>query len=616
MITRSQAEQEAISEQLALSISGNPVFVKQATDALKEAELLPDYGIHLLKVIAEKSDNVGLAAAICLKNYVNRSWQGIREDDVTGVIGSDQKESIRKALIKLLDQVSSPSQNQLIVCLSLIASADFPIEWPNMIQELSEQITNDPVAVFSILDNVFRKYRSAERCEEVWSEIRLVIDTFAPKFLEMYQKCIEQLSATGQGADVKLLNFVTLCMDILQSLVSQDLFRFLQMLCLFGSFLDGRGIAALDRRADSLQQEAAGSHIAKILFIIDNLDTYSKGFLVVLGLNPNSNLDNIDEIEEALIATCNCAGLLVRNYQEFIQYARACIDAVWKALSNATVILNEFMSSIHEQMICAALKFLTDVAAYDTFAAAMSEEGALRNICENVIIPCIVPRDEDLLDENVEDLIKKEFEMSSATDTDSIRGCAARLIDAFCHKMEAQVIGVFGQYVEALLTEYNQSSVNWKQKDVATFLVICIARRGQTAKHGVVRASTSIDIPRFFTESLKTHLVTECSVDPNPILKMDAMKYLAEFRYILGKPLLLESMPYLIRLISPNVSSVSVSYALSAAACHTLERLLAMTSSPLETTEKVLFTVDEISPFLSDLVVALICASERKPDKG
>lgn len=107
-------------------------------------------------------------------------------------------------------------------------------------------------------------------------------------------------------------------------------------------------------------------------------------------------------------------------------------------------------------------------------------------------------RDADLetFEDDAEEYIRRDIEGS---DVDTRRRGACDLVRALCKFWEAEVTGVFSEYVNALLAEYAADpATNWQMKDAAIFLVTSLAVRSRTAASGTTATNELIDVVDFF----------------------------------------------------------------------------------------------------------------------
>ena len=95
-----------------------------------------------------------------------------------------------------------------------------------------------------------------------------------------------------------------------------------------------------------------------------------------------------------------------------------------------------------------------------------------------VVIPNLFLRQADIeaFEDNPEEYIRQDMERS---DADTRRRAASDLVQALSAQFEPQVVAIFSAYVSALLQEAaTEPRKNWRQKDVALFLVTTLASKG------------------------------------------------------------------------------------------------------------------------------------------
>lgn len=218
-----------------------------------------------------------------------------------------------------------------------------------------------------------------------------------------------------------------------------------------------------------------------------------------------------------------------------------------------------------------AIGFLSSVAERPHYAELFADPNILNSICEKVILPNMEFRssDEELFEDNPEEYIRRDIEGS---DVDTRRRAACDLVKALSKSFEAQMTDVFSRYVAAMLASYSTSpESNWRAKDAAVYLIIALASKGATQKHGTTKTNQLVDLVDFF----RTHIITEIQqgqVDRLMVLKADAIKYLMTFRNHLPREALLATLKHLVDLLrSPSL--VVHSYAANA-----LDKLLILKS--------------------------------------
>lgn len=80
-------------------------------------------------------------------------------------------------------------QRQLSDAISVIGREDFPEKWPNLLSELVEKFgTGDFNVINGILQtahSLFKRYRYEFKSEELWKEIKFVLENFAAPLTQL-----------------------------------------------------------------------------------------------------------------------------------------------------------------------------------------------------------------------------------------------------------------------------------------------------------------------------------------------------------------------------------------------------------------------------------------------
>ena len=117
--------------------------------------------------------------------------------------------------------------------------------------------------------------------------------------------------------------------------------------------------------------------------------------------------------------------------------------------------------------------------------------------------------------------IRRDIEGS---DVDTRRRAACDLVKALSKFFEPQMTDIFGRYVQVMLQTYaSNPDQQWRSKDAAVYLIIALASKGSTARHGTTQTNQLVDLVEFFG----THILPELqnpAIDRLPVLKADAIK--------------------------------------------------------------------------------------------
>ncbi|TRY97477.1 hypothetical protein DNTS_008211 [Danionella cerebrum] len=476
---------QTLTEYLQKTLSPDPAVRRPAEKFLESVEGNQNYPILLLTVLEKSQDEViRVCSAVTFKNYIKRNWR-IVEDEPNKISDSDRT-AIKANIVNLMLTSPEQIQKQLSDAISIIGREDFPLKWPDL---LTEMVTRFQSGDFHIINGVlrtahslFKRYRHEFKSNELWSEIKLVLDTFAQPLTELFKATIDLCQT--HATDVNAL---------------KDLPEFFE----------------------------------------DNMETWMTNFHNLLTLD-NKLLQTDDEEEAGLLELlksqiCDNAALYAQKYdEEFQPYLPRFVTAIWNLLVTTG-----------QELVSNAIQFLASVCERPHYKHLFEDQNVLTSICEKVIVPNMEFRsaDEEAFEDNSEEYIIRDLEGS---DIDTRRRAACDLVRGLCKFFEGPVTGIFSGYVSSMLTEYAKNpGVNWKHKDAAIYLVTSLASKAQTQKHGITQANELVNLSEFFINHILVDLKSP-NVNEFPVLKADAIKYVMTFRSQLPKEQLLQAVPLLV----------------------------------------------------------------------
>uniref|UniRef100_I3L918 Exportin-2 n=1 Tax=Sus scrofa TaxID=9823 RepID=I3L918_PIG len=544
----SDANLQTLTEYLKKTLDPDPTIRRPAEKFLESVEGNQNYPLLLLTLLEKSQDNViKVCASVTFKNYIKRNWR-IVEDEPNKICEADRV-AIKANIVHLM--LSSPEQiqKQLSDAISIIGREDFPQKWPDLLTEMVNRFQSGDFHVINgvlrTAHSLFKRYRHEFKSNELWTEIKLVLDAFALPLTNLFKVCNNNL--------VVFLNYLIflICAFILQDLPE---------------------------------------------FFEDNMETWMNNFHTLLTLD-NKLLQTDDEEEAGLLELlksqiCDNAALYAQKYdEEFQRYLPRFVTAIW----NLLVTTGQEVK--YDLLVSNAIQFLASVCERPHYKNLFEDQNTLTSICEKVIVPNMEFRaaDEEAFEDNSEEYIRRDLEGS---DIDTRRRAACDLVRGLCKFFEGPVTGIFSGYVNSMLQEYAKNpSVNWKHKDAAIYLVTSLASKAQTQKHGITQANELVNLTEFFVNHILPDLKS-ANVNEFPVLKADGIKYIMIFRNQVPKEHLLVSIPLLINHLQAE-SIVVHTYA-----AHALERLFTM-RGPNNAT---LFTAAEIAPFVEILLTNLFKA--------
>jgi exportin-2 (importin alpha re-exporter) len=285
----------------------------------------------------------------------------------------------------------------------------------------------------------------------------------------------------------------------------------------------------------------------------------------------------------------------MQKYEDaFGELCKPFITSTWNLL---TTIGPETKYDI---LVSKALHFLTAVASQDKHAVTFNDDSVLGQVVEKVILPNVSLRESDIEqfeDEPIE-YIRRDLEGS---DADTRRRAATDFLRRLLEKFEQLVTDVVGRYITHYLATFTQNpGSEWKSKDTAVYLFSAIAAKGViTATHGVKTTNPLVSVVDFFQNNIASDLLADTGVEP--ILKVDAIKFLYTFRSLLTKEQWSAAFPPLVKNLA---SSNYVVYTYAAIA---VERVLFLTND----SGVHILGKEDVEPFAKDLLEHLFQLIEK-----
>ncbi|XP_032826379.1 exportin-2 [Petromyzon marinus] len=556
-----EANLQTLTEFLHKTLSPDPAVRRPAEKFLESVEGNQNYPLLLLTLLEKSQDGViRVCAAVTFKNYVKRNWR-IVEDEPNRISESDRT-AIKANIVNLMLSSPEQMQKQLSDAISIIGREDFPQKWPEL---LSEMVARFHSGDFHVINGVlrtahslFKRYRHEFKSNELWSEIKLVLDTFAAPLTELFKATIELCKT--HAADVHalrvLFSSLILIAKLFYSLNFQD----------FPEFFE------------------------------DNMATWMTNFHSLLTID-NKLLQTDDDEEAGLLELlksqiCDNVALYAQKYdEEFQPYLPQFVTAIWNLLITTGPGVK------YDLLVSNAIQFLASVCERPHYKHLFEDQATLTSICEKVIVPNMEFRaaDEEAFEDNPEEYIRRDIEGS---DVDTRRRAACDLVRGLCRFFEGPVTEIFSVYVHSMLSQYAKDpAAHWKHKDAAIYLVTSLASKAQTQKLGITQANQLVNLTDFFVSHIQTDLQSP-NVNQFPVLKADAIKYVMIFRSQLPKEHLLNVLPLLVNHLQSE-STVVHTYA-----AHSLERIFTLRGPG----NALVLTAAEVSPVIEPLLTNLLKA--------
>ncbi|PGH31705.1 hypothetical protein GX50_05484 [[Emmonsia] crescens] len=549
-----------------LEASLDPRQHKQAEVTLRQEETKPGFSILLLQITASASTpyNTRLASALCFKNFIKRNWT---DEDGNYKLPLDEVTTIKRELISLMISVPVGIQTQLGEAVSVIADSDFWERWDTLVDDLVSKFSPDNpvvnIGVLQVAHSIFKRWRPLFRSDDLYIEINHVLEKFGNPYLSLFESLdafLEQNKSDKENL-TKGFTQLNLMIKLLYDLSSHDLPPMFE------------------------------DHLSALATLLLKYLVYDNA---LLHTDDESESGPLEFVKAGIFQVLT---LYVQKYIDvFGSHVQQFIGSSWNLLTTIG------QDTKYDILVSRALQFLTSIARIPEHAVAFQDEGTLSQITEKVILPNISLRESDIEmfeDEPIE-FIRRDLEGS---DSDTRRRAATDFLRQLLETFEQSVTKVVTQYADHYLAEYNKNpSGQWKAKDTAVYLFSAIAAKGvATASHGVTSTNSLVNITDFFQKHLASDLVAESGIQP--ILKVDAIKYLYAFRSLITKEQWQEVLPLLVKHLG---ASEYVVYTYAAVA---VERILFLTDNK----GQPVIPPSSITPLAGDLLEHIFRLIEKDP---
>ncbi|CAH6720259.1 importin alpha re-exporter [[Candida] jaroonii] len=527
-----------------------PQYAKQSEQELKSIENVPEFSINLMKIISSNlPDSIRLAGVLFLKNLIKRKWVN---ENGEYLLPMEDVGYIKLEILNIMISLPNFLQVQVGECISIIAESDFPHNWTNLIDDLigkfSESDFNTNKSILLVSHSIFKKWRPLFRSDELFLEIKMVLDKFAQPFMMLLTK-IDELIDNCQ--DIKQLNVylenLLLLIQIYYDLNCQDIPEFFE---------------------DNMM---AGM---KIMHKYLNYENPS-----ITDASNDEEVDTLIKIKTSIIELINL--YLTRYTEIFEPLIENFITTIWELITSFITKQIKF-----DLLIVKCLQFLTSIIKISNYSKFFNNENSLKEILNKIILPNIIVRDSDLEMFEDEPINYVRFDLEGS-EYDSRRKSATDFLRELKEVNNELLTKTVMEYVDKFLSE----SDNWQNKDLAIYLFSSLASKGSITNIGVTSTNMLVDVVKFFSENIANDLMVEST---HPILIMDSIKYILNFRNQLTKDQLLSVFKILVNHLT-NANPVIYTYS-----SITIEKLLTMTN--FNENHELIFNKYDLQPYLNDLL--------------
>ena len=523
---------------------------KTSERSLKELENQDGFGLTLLHVVASSNLAIStrLAGALFFKNFIRRKWV---DENGNHLLSDDQVELIKKEIVPLMISLPNSLQVQIGEAISLIADSDFPQRWPDLLHDLSGKLSpNDMVlnkGVLTVAHSIFKRWRPLFRSDELFLEIKLVLDVFTVPFLNLLKSVDEQIDANVNNVSQleKLMDVLLLLTKLYYDFNCQDIPEFFE-----DNITEGMGILHkyLSYNNPLLEDPDDPDHVTTLIKV----------------------KSSIQEVVQ----------LYTTRYEDvFGPMIDSFIEITWQLLISVSE------EPKYDILVSKSLAFLTAVSRNPRHFTIFNTEDAMSRVTEQIILPNVTLREADieLFEDDPIEYIRRDLEGS---DDDTRRKACTDFLKELKENNCDLVTNIFLNHMKYFFEKYQSNPVEfWKFKDLYVYLFTNLAIDGSLSNNGVSSTNPLLDVIDFFKTQILPDL-TSSSI-PHLILRTDAIKFIYIFRNQLSKNQLIELMPFLAGFLQSN------EYILYTYAAVTIERILTIRESL--TSPKLIFTKDDVA---------------------
>ncbi|RKP12976.1 Cse1-domain-containing protein, partial [Piptocephalis cylindrospora] len=489
-----------------------------AERSLQAVEGKAQFPILLLTLITNRTADMATrqAGSVFFKNFIRRRWP-LGETDQ---LHAEDRQAIRSNIVDMMVSLEPILQTQIGESLAIIAQADFPARWPDlinvMVSKFSSTDFNVNVGILQTAHYIFSRWEGKFETNELYTEINLVLEHFCEPLLRLLVRTDELIDASA--GDLRALNLLMRAMElqamIFQDLSSKDLPPFME------------------------------DNMAQFMQIWHKYLTYTNPVL-----EADADEDHPGPMEMVRTAICGIVELYTIKYGEDFPMVTQFIDSIWKLLSTTG------KDARFDGLVGKSMAFLTVVIKLRSQQALFQDPEVKRQLLEKIVLPNleIRPSDEEGFEDEPLLYVRKDVE---GADGDSRRKGAADMVRGLLEAFPVDITQIASSFMTQCLTLYEANPTeNWRQKDTALALLTAVSSTGISGvSHGVSSTSELFDIGNVYDQYVLGDLRAPGESIPY-LLQVDAIRYLLAYRRQLGRERLLVALPALLtRLTSLNTA--------------------------------------------------------------
>ncbi|KAB2014445.1 hypothetical protein ES319_D09G225300v1 [Gossypium barbadense] len=214
---------------LQAALNPNPAERKAAEQSLNQFQYTPQHLVRLLQIIVDNNCDMAVrqVASIHFKNFIAKNWAPLDPNEQQKFLQSD-KDMVRDHILVFVTQVPPLLRVQLGECLKTIIHADYPEQWPRLLDWVKHNLQDQQVygALF-VLRILARKYEF--KSEEERTPVHCIVEETFPHLLNIFNRLVQIDKPALEVADlIKLICKIfwsSIYLEIPKQLLDPNLFN-------------------------------------------------------------------------------------------------------------------------------------------------------------------------------------------------------------------------------------------------------------------------------------------------------------------------------------------------------------------------------------------------------
>lgn len=191
---------------LQAALSPNQDERKAAERSLNQFQYTPQHLVRLLQIIVDSNCDMAVrqVASIHFKNFVAKNWTPLEPEEPQKILSSD-KDTVRQNILPFVAQVPPLLRAQLGECLKTIIHADYPEQWPGLLQWVKHNLQDQQIyGSLFVLRILSRKYEF--KSDDERTPVYLIVEETFPNLLVIFNRLVQIVNPTLDVAElIKLI---------------------------------------------------------------------------------------------------------------------------------------------------------------------------------------------------------------------------------------------------------------------------------------------------------------------------------------------------------------------------------------------------------------------------